>query len=219
MLPTPITTHLSRPEYRDVYDPAEDTFLLLDALEEQTSYLKHNVVPTICLEIGSGSGCVITFLATLLGPLSCLYLATDINSVAARATLETSRVNSVYLDVINTEFAYSLDSRLSKSIDVLIFNPPYVVTSDEEVGSTSIEAAWAGGLDGRKVIDAFLELLPTLLSPRGVCYMVCIRENKPDEIGELVKRYGLESQNIMTRTAGRERLSILKFTYSQHAVP
>lgn len=34
------------------------------------------------------------------------------------------------------------------------------MTGPEEVGSNTIEAAWAGGIDGRQVIDAFLPFVP-----------------------------------------------------------
>ena len=48
-----------------------------------------------------------------------------------------------------------------------------------QVGSQGIEASWAGGVAGRQVIDRLLPLVPNLLSPRGVFYMVVIKENKP----------------------------------------
>jgi len=52
--PTPDTGHLSRPEFSEVYDPAEDSFLLMDALEADRASLQVQA-PTICWEIGYGS--------------------------------------------------------------------------------------------------------------------------------------------------------------------
>ncbi|CAG8777868.1 2297_t:CDS:2, partial [Dentiscutata heterogama] len=67
MLPTPNLDHITSNDYENVYEPAEDTFLFLDALENDIEFLKNDVNPCICLEIGSGTGCVSTFLGQLLG--------------------------------------------------------------------------------------------------------------------------------------------------------
>ena len=99
-------------------------------------------------------------------------------------------------------------------MDVLLFNPPYVPTPSEEVGSRyvctghcteclvderdisffcrGIEAAWAGGLHGREVIDRLLPKLNELLSPRGVFYMVVVAENKPNEIAAALAKDGFD---------------------------
>lgn len=52
MIPTPDIGHLRQPKYRDnVYDPAEDTFALMDALEQDIDTLKA-LDASLCVEIG-----------------------------------------------------------------------------------------------------------------------------------------------------------------------
>ncbi|XP_066115687.1 methyltransferase N6AMT1 isoform X3 [Saccopteryx bilineata] len=104
----------------------------------------------ICLEVGSGSGVVSTFLASMIGP-QALYMCTDINPEAAACTLETARCNRVHLQPVITDL----------------------------VGSHGIQAAWAGGRNGREVMDRFFPLVPDLLSPRGLFYLVTTKENNP----------------------------------------
>ena len=56
------------------------------------------------------------------------------------------------------------------------------------MGGTGIEASWAGGLHGREVIDRFLPILPHVLKKfTGVCYLVLVEDNKPDEIKGILK--------------------------------
>ncbi|KAJ2894541.1 HemK methyltransferase member 2 [Coemansia aciculifera] len=211
-LPTPDTGHLRRVEYATVYDPAEDTFLLLDALENDRAEL-HARRPTICVEIGSGSGCVSAFLAQVLSPYGALVLSTDINPAANSATRETvakAPSESVF-DQCRTRFVQGLDSRLRGNIDVLVFNPPYVVTPSAEVDSTIEAAAWAGGVRGREVLDLLIPQVPALLSPGGRFYLVVIEQNKPEEIIAEFAALGLAGQRVLSRRAGIESLSILRF--------
>ncbi|KAG0246916.1 HemK methyltransferase member 2 [Mortierella sp. GBA43] len=123
----------------------------------------------------------------------------------------TYLVSELSADVIETHFADGLLPRLEQQIDLLYFNPPYVLTPSEEVGSHSVVASWAGGIDGREVIDKFLPLVKNLLSPKGVFYLVVVNENKPDDIRDIMKKDGFDSSVVKTRLAGREKLLILKF--------
>ena len=72
------------------------------------------------------------------------------------------------MNVVQTSFALPLSTRLYHSVDVLIFNPPYVPTTDEESiaaqsqplapGSVdAIAGACAGGEDGMGVTNIFLD--------------------------------------------------------------
>ncbi|KAJ2150186.1 HemK methyltransferase member 2 [Coemansia sp. RSA 637] len=212
-LATPDTSHLSRPEYATVYEPAEDTYLLLDALEADRPLLLAQR-PTICVEIGSGSGCVSSFLNTVLSPSTSLIISTDINPAATRATRETTNNHGVF-EQCQTRFVQSFGDRLNNSVDVLVFNPPYVVTPNEEIDVTEEASAWAGGACGRQVLDVLLPQVPELLSPNGRFYLITIEENKPNEIIEFLELRGLRGTRIMERQAGREHLSVLRFTRSE----
>nr|XP_020759239.1 hemK methyltransferase family member 2 isoform X3 [Odocoileus virginianus texanus] len=206
--PTPLYGHVGRGAFSDVYEPAEDTFLLLDALEAAAGELTG---VEICLEVGSGSGVVSAFLASVIGP-QALYMCTDVNPEAAACTLETARCNKVHIQPIITDLVKGLLPRLKEKVDLLVFNPPYVVTPPEEVGSHGIQAAWAGGRSGREVIDRFLPLAPDLLSPRGLFYLVTTKENNPEEILNIMKTKGLQGTTALSRRAGQEILSVLKFS-------
>lgn len=208
MLPTPDYSHLK--DFPNVYEPLEDTFLLIDALETDLAILK-NLNPEIIVEIGSGSGVVINFLAKNLVLSNPLCIATDINADACLATRKCAVLNSNDIQVVNCEFVGPLKDRLANRVDILIFNPPYVVTEKDELGSKSIPAAWAGGLNGREVMDKLFPMLDSLLSPNGIFYLVCIKPNNIDDIEKTLENLGFRMDIVLSRKAGIEYLFILRF--------
>ncbi|KAG9223120.1 hypothetical protein PLEOSDRAFT_49269 [Pleurotus ostreatus PC15] len=215
MIPTPNLSHLTAKDFERVYEPAEDTFLLLDALENDAEDLKSSR-PLICLEIGSGSGCVSAFIGTILGPSSALYLCTDINTHACQCTVATGRQNKVCLESVGTYLDRSLHTRLKHCVDLLIFNPPYVPTDSVEAesaqSSPAIASAWAGGINGMELTNTFLKLAPELLAPQGRFYLVAVKENNiPRILAAMLNEYDLAGKVVLQRRAGREHLHILRF--------
>jgi release factor glutamine methyltransferase len=145
-----------------------------------------------------------------------VFLCTDVNPDAAKLTNATARQKHVFFPVepLLCDFATALEPRLHGTVDVLMFNPPYVVSPAEEVGSQGIEAAWAGGRDGRVVVDRLLEsgAVGRLLSAQGVFYLVAIQQNRPMELIRMVaEKEGLHGEIALERRAGIERLYILRF--------
>ncbi|KAK6141554.1 hypothetical protein DH2020_024703 [Rehmannia glutinosa] len=196
----------------EVYDPCDDSFALVDALlADRANLLEHQ--PSICMEVGCGSGCVITSLALLLREVDsgAYYIATDINPHAVRVTCETLEAHGCHAEVLNTDIASGLEKRLSKSVDVMVVNPPYVPTPEEEVGCYGIASAWAGGENGRRVIDKILPVADKLLSDKGWLYLVTLSANNPLELCLQMRKKGYASRIILQRSTEEESLHIIKF--------
>src|SRR6266436_4780453 len=71
--------------------------------------------------------------------------------------------------------ALPLRSRLKHSVDILLFNPPYVPTviaeAEDAQGAADIEGAWAGGVDGMQITDVFLQAVEVRSSWRKSLYL------------------------------------------------
>ncbi|KAI1828033.1 methyltransferase domain-containing protein [Xylaria intraflava] len=254
MLPTPDTSHVP---YERVYEPAEDSFLLLDTLSSasETAFLQSrfcassasasntNTVPPspgpLVVEIGAGSGVVIAFItahaSTLFGTRGILTGAVDMNKHACAATTETVRkavssspatASNGFLGAVQGDLATPLRDR---SVDVLVFNPPYVPTaelpSEEapgdgaegsfEADSYLLALSYAGGRDGMETTDRLLDSLPRVLSDRGCAYILLCAQNKPEEVKERVRGlagggWAVETVGSSGKTAGWERLQIIR---------
>ena len=198
--------------HSEVYEPCDDSFALVDALlADRSNIVEHR--PKLCLEVGCGSGYVITSLALLLGQEAhgVHYFATDTNPHAVRVTRETLEAHGVHAEVISTDIASGLEERLAGLVDVMVVNPPYVPTPEDEVGREGITSAWAGGEDGRSVIDRILPVADKLLSSKGWLYLVTLSSNHPLQLCLQMREKGYASRIVLQRSTDEESLHIIKF--------
>ncbi|XP_059610083.1 methyltransferase N6AMT1 [Phlebotomus argentipes] len=209
---TPFLTHLTQEDYKFVYEAAEDSFLLLDALEEDLPQIRDQK-PLLCVEIGSGSGVIITALAKSLSS-SAHCVGIDINYHACKATKKTSLVNGASLDVAAMDL---LSAFRSHSIDLLIFNPPYVPTEPSEDDSRDrgtfagcLVKSWAGGKDGCSTLHRLFPFLADKLSQKAIFYLLLLRENKPKEVLKTFLTLGFSGSIVKERRIRGEYLYILK---------
>ncbi|EFX03919.1 n-glutamine methyltransferase mtq2 [Grosmannia clavigera kw1407] len=146
MLPTPDTSHVP---YGRVYEPAEDSFLMIDTLAgpTETAFLQgrfggDSSSTPLVVEVGSGSGVVLAFVAAQAAHLfgrdgHVMSMAVDVNAFACRATAETvrramreegdeektERAGVSFLGAVRADLVSGLRPG---QVDVLLFNPPYV---------------------------------------------------------------------------------------------
>jgi release factor glutamine methyltransferase len=254
----PSLKHLRMRDYDSVYEPSDDTYLLIDAIgmdidaiEDDGDDSNNDGIKRIkrTLEIGCGTGVPSVYLAMRLRgmndgrdakPDDCdskqdtngvgktvevahgkdydvKHFVTDINPDAiriAQATADINNIPSADFHPIQCDLASQLLPEMENKIDVLIFNPPYVPTPDEEVGSNGIEASWAGGTNGRVVLDRALPQIAQLLAfPHGVAYVVVVDDNYPEELAQrMMEIHGIKVVPWARRRARNEFLTILKMT-------
>lgn len=209
MLPTP---DLPPIDFSTVYEPAEDSFFFLDVLEAERPRISR-LRPLFCIEVGSGTGIITSFVGRhLVPPGSCNFVCVDVNFEACKSSLATTALNGVKrVEAMADDLGESLLPRLTHRVDLILFNPPYIVTPSEEVSVRGLSAAWAGGSHGREVIDRFLPIAARLLSTAGSFYLLLCSDNIPSDVVHCAHRLGLRGEIVEERKCGRELLCVARF--------
>jgi release factor glutamine methyltransferase len=149
-----------------VFRPPSDTWLLADALREQTLPPGATV-----LDLCTGSG-ALAIAAARRGARE--VMAVDVSRRAVLTTRLNARLNGVRVRAVRGDlFAAVGEARF----DAIVSNPPYVPGASDALPSAGLSRAWEGGTDGRAVLDricveAFAHLRPggfVLLVHSGVC--------------------------------------------------
>ena len=142
----------------NVYVPAEDSYLLADNLEIEAGQS--------VLEIGTGSGIVAMYASRLTDRIT----VTDINFDACELARKNFKDNGI--ENIEILFGNMFEPVENRKFDVILFNTPYLPTEDDEVIDDTINYAFDGGLNGRKVIDLFLDEVGNHLNDGGTVQMI-----------------------------------------------
>ena len=107
-----------------MYEPAEDSFILLDALEIEVQEIQE-LKPTFAVEIGPGSGIISAAIANLtlaknLPQKLCIVFSCDINLSACKATKQTAHKNGVSsnVEIICSDILTGLSDRLIEKVDL-----------------------------------------------------------------------------------------------------
>jgi len=130
-----------------VYEPAEDTFLIAEKMEVTAD--------DVVLEVGTGCG----ILAVLAAKKAKSVVAVDVNPHAIECSSRNAETNGVKERI---EFRHGdLFEPIKKDecFSLILFNSPYLPSEPEEEKSW-IGKAWAGGPNGRQVIDRFIADAP-----------------------------------------------------------
>lgn len=141
-----------------VYMPAEDSYMLADNLKIKPG--------DSVLEIGTGTGIVAMYASKITDKIT----ATDINFDAVQLAEENFKANN--LENIEILFGNLFEPVKDRKFDVILFNTPYLPTDNDDVIEDNLNYAFDGGLNGRKVIDLFLDEVKNHLNPKGIVQLI-----------------------------------------------
>ncbi|KAJ5173200.1 hypothetical protein N7492_005793 [Penicillium capsulatum] len=265
MLPTPDTSHVSfdtiyEPSedsylFLDTLSSPSESQWLSERFRKGTAPAA-DAIPLV-VEAGTGSGVVLAFVAAqaqqIFGRTDIFTLGTDVNRSACLATRET--VSTALATQKEPSSNTSLDAHASPqtvhvssvaadlctplrpgTVDILLFNPPYVPTEELPRLPTAAEndpaatremsrsakfdndsyflsLTYAGGADGMETTDRLLDAIPDVLTARGVAYVLLCKQNRPDEVAERIrgwKGWTAEMVGSSGMQAGWEKLVIVR---------
>lgn len=176
-------------QHRGVYAPAEDSYLLLEAISLEAGER--------FLEVGTGSG-----LVALHAARHARTVATDANREAVRLAQANASKNVLPLVVLLTD----LMAGIRGPFDVVAFNPPYL----EGIPRDDLDCAWQGGHQGAEVSLRFLQDLPRVLAPRGRAYLLLSRTNAQ---ARKVAGSRFRTQVVASRRLFFEELDVLELRH------
>jgi len=183
--------------FDSVYEPSDDSFLLA----EHSKSLKGEI-----LEIGTGCG-IVGILNAKNNPENKI-LAVDINPEAVKNAKSNAEKNEIQ----NIDFIQSnLFSKIPKRrFDAIIFNPPYLPTGKDEKINTNLNHAFDGGIDGRKVLDEFLDSFSGFLKSKGKLLILHSSLNNPEKTIRKLESMGFSVKILQEKHFFFETLSMIR---------
>jgi release factor glutamine methyltransferase len=163
-----------------VYIPSDDTFLLAENLEIKEGQS--------VLEIGTGSGLVSMYASLLTDDVT----ATDINYNALELAEKNFKLNNI--NTIKLEFGDLFEPVKDRKFDVILFNTPYLPTDSDDIINDDLNYAFDGGLDGRKVIDRFINQVSNHLNDKGIVQIIQSSLSDNDRTLDMFDRNGFVAE-------------------------
>jgi len=181
----------------NVYEPAEDTFLLAENL----CVNKNDFV----LDMGTGCG----MLGILTAKKARAVIAVDINPYAVCCTKMNTKLHGVErkMNILRGDLFQPIKE--GEKFDVILFNAPYL-PSEKEEQKTWIEKAWAGGFDGRELIDRFLLKASKHLKVDSRILLVQSTLSDVDKTMQALEKAGLQAEVVAKEKVAFETIVVIE---------
>ncbi|MBN1801499.1 MAG: methyltransferase [Candidatus Lokiarchaeota archaeon] len=192
-----------------LYYPSDDSYLLIDYFYSHTTPesfdgIKLEFINNI-LDMGTGTGII---------ALSFLYLkqeyqnlnphiyASDVLESAIKCARINEKANNFQEEItfILSDLFSNFPSSLKNSFDVIVFNPPYLPSSDllNETKKNDKDLCWDGGNTGIEILGDFITQLKDFLhqesSKNARSYFISSSRTDSNKIDKIVEKNELKRE-------------------------
>ena len=177
--------------FESVYPPSEDSELLATAIRIQPF--------SDCLDMGCGTGIAGIQMAKN-GAKSITFA--DQNPNALKCAEQNVKINNIHCAsrFIQTD----LFTALPEKFDLIAFNPPYVPSDEIKWKDTD------GGLNGREVLDRFINEAGKHLNPNGQIFFLQNDQNGEKKTIQMLKANGFEFELVSRQKLFFEELIVFR---------
>ncbi|MFH0831613.1 MAG: HemK2/MTQ2 family protein methyltransferase [archaeon] len=183
-----------------IYAPAEDSFLLADAVKLLAKkMLKRNTNAKV-LDMGTGSG-ILAETALEAGSKKENILTTDINIGAVRE-MKAKGFNAVKSDLF---------SKIRGKFDLIIFNPPYLPADKHDMNIDT-----CGGKKGYETALRFIKGLKSHLSEKGAALLLISSFTSPEILKKEMKARKLAFRKLASKRMFFEELYVWLVSSPNH---
>lgn len=167
-----------------IYDPAEDSFLLLKHIKK---YANGKV-----LDLGTGSGILAEDALKYTNDVLAADIDQDAVDFCNRKGIKTIRSD--------------LFSDINGKFDLIIFNPPYL--PDEEREDPETRRVVSGGKNGYEIIEKFLKNSREFLNEKGKILLLFSSLTMKSKIDDLIVQNRFKSRTLETKNLFFEKLYV-----------
>ena len=186
--------------HKNVYEPAEDTFLAADNL----SIKKNDTV----LDVGTGCG----ILAILAAKKAKKIVAVDTNPHAVHCAKRNAIINKMAEKIDIREGDLFQPVSKPERFSLIIFNAPYLPSTPAE-GKSWLDKAWVGGPTGRQLIERFIAEATRYLSKKGRILLVQSSLAGINETLEEFREVGLDARVIAQKKVYFETIVLIQASH------
>lgn len=188
-----------------VYKPSDDSYLIIDYFKKNVNLHNfdginisdiHNI-----LDLGTGTG-IIALLIQIIKANNPNFNPKIYASDILKEAIETAKINEKLnnfegeIIFIQSNLFESFLDYHKKSFDIIVFNPPYLPSSDLiEKNKSSVDYSWNGGVNGYNIFLDFLDQAKSFLKNKdGYIYYISSSRTNLKKLDEYIEQRGFKNK-------------------------